>query len=60
MMLRGQRMDRKPPVSTRRDMQMESEFEALHRRNLELSREVDRLSALREVALTVSGSLELK
>jgi len=35
------------------------DYESLYRRNLELSKQVDHLSTLREVGLAVSGSLEL-
>ncbi len=37
-----------------------SDYESLHRRNLELTKEVERLSILREIGLAIGGSLELE
>jgi diguanylate cyclase (GGDEF)-like protein len=37
----------------------DGDFEALHRRNLQLSRQVDHLSTLREIGLAISGTLDL-
>lgn len=37
----------------------DADFEALHRRNLQLSKQVDHLSTLREIGLAISGTLEL-
>jgi len=42
------------------DSRIGSDYESLHRRNLFLMREVDHLSALREIGLAISGSLELR
>jgi len=38
---------------------LEGDYEALHRRNIELMKQVDHLSTLREIGLAISGSLEL-
>ena len=42
------------------DSRFGSDYGSLHRRNLELMREVDHLSTLREIGLVISGSLELR
>ena len=47
-------------VSDLSDSRIGSDYGSLHRRNLELMRQVDHLSTLREIGLAISGSLELR
>lgn len=42
------------------DSRIGSDYRSLHVRNLELMRQVDHLSTLREIGLAISGSLELR
>lgn len=42
------------------DSRIGSDYRSLHLRNLELMRQVDHLSTLREIGLAISGSLELR
>jgi diguanylate cyclase (GGDEF)-like protein len=47
-------------MSNLSDSRIGSDYTSLHKRNLELMRQVDHLSTLREIGLAISASLELR